>query len=321
MANPEQSDGAQQFRRRLSERERKILGYGGGLVGVLSGVAQFAAADGVRQGLRLLGISAGVVIAGVVVALGAIRLWQSGRREVTLRLNVVVLAMGLFVALGVVGGLVGHRLGVSARTESAGPQGGSTSTTPAPTPTASTSASVPTPDDAACDNRSGHSGVVGVRIIDKPADLVICPVLLNNGAPITGPFSVAGKFVGRTDLYRRLTIVNKGDPETCDMYGHPPAPGLFYARGLEIHDDGTWSFNDPLGYDEAVTIARTYEVVYASPASIAAIKNDRDAWNKAHHNSGDYPGMSTLPADAKVLATFRQPPGKYKGKGSPCKNT
>jgi hypothetical protein len=155
---------------------------------------------------------------------------------VTLRLNVVVLAMGLFVALGVVGGLVGHRLGVSAHTESAGPQGGSTSTTP----TASTSAS---------------------------------------------------------------------------------APGLFYARGLEIHDDGTWSFNDPLGYDEAVTIARTYEVVYASPASIGAIKNDRDASNKAHHNSGDYPGMSTLPADAKVLATFRQPPGRYKGKGSPCKNT
>jgi hypothetical protein len=240
MASPEQSDGAQQFRWRLSERERKILGFGGGLVGVLSGVAQFVAADGVREGLRLLGISAGVVVAGVVFALGAIRLWQSGRREVTLRLNVVVLAMGLFVALGVVGGLVGHRLGVSAHTESAGPQGGSTSTTPAPTPTASTSAS---------------------------------------------------------------------------------APGLFYARGLEIHDDGTWSFNDPLGYDEAVTIARTYEVVYASPASIGAIKNDRDAWNKAHHNSGDYPGMSTLPADAKVLATFRQPPGRYKGKGSPCKNT
>jgi hypothetical protein len=160
--------------RKLSDRERKLLGFGGGVVGVLSGVAQFLAADGVRHGLRLLALSA---------------------------------------------------------------------------------------------------------------------------------------------------VVNRADPDTCDASGRPPVMGLFQARTFVIHGDGTWSFTDGLGYDEAVTYARNYEIVDASPAALAVIRNDRDDWNRKHPGSNDYAGMTALPAGAKVLATFRQPPGRYEGKGSPCKNT
>jgi hypothetical protein len=175
---------------------------------------------------------------------------------------------------------------------------------------------------AICDLMTGRPGVVAVSATSLvPPELTFCPVLLNNGAAITGAFNVAGKIIGPFALYKDLVIVNQADQETCDALGNPPVTGTFYARGMVINNDGSWSFRDALGYDEAVTIARTYEFVSASPASIETIKNDRANWLSTHKNSNDYAGMAALPADAKVLATFRQPPGKYKGKGSPCKNS
>jgi hypothetical protein len=306
--------------RKLSDRDRRTLGFGASLVGVLSGVAQFLAADSVPKGLRLLGLSAGVVLLGAALTLGAVKLWRSGDRPVTLRLNVVVLAVSLFVTLGVVGGLVGHGLGVSARDEPTGspkvPGATVTSATAGPSPAESGSAASP-----ACPYPLGDAGVVEARTVSPHTDLVICPVLLNNGAPITGPFPVAGRFIGPADRFRDLVIVNRGDPETCDAKGNRPTGGLILDRGLVIKDDGSWSFTDGLGYPEAVTLARYYQIVSAPPASIEVIKSDRDRWNSTHANPDDYPGMAALPADAKVLAIFRQPPGKYNGKGSPCKNS
>ncbi|MFI6071452.1 hypothetical protein ACIA5C_07660 [Actinoplanes sp. NPDC051343] len=247
-----------------------------------------------------------------------IRLWQSGHREVKMQLNVVILVVGLFVALGIGGGLAGHRLGVAAGAPAEkGPAGGSA---PPVTTPASTPAPAPT-GTSACDHHVGEPGVVDVQIVSAPKDLTICPVLLNNGAPITGPFAVNGRFVGRPDLHERIAVVNRADPDTCDASGRPPVMGLFQARTFVIHGDGTWSFTDGLGYDEAVTYARNYAIVDASPAALAVIRNDWDDWNRKHPGSNDYAGMTALPAGAKVLATFRQPPGKYEGKGSPCKNT
>lgn len=318
MAGPEKHSNKEMPHRALTERERQVLGFGAGLVGVLSAVAQFLAVD-VRHGLELLAISTVVVAVGIVLTLGIIRVWQSGRRRVTLPLNVVILAVGLFAALGVVGGLVGHKLGISARPETNHSAGGATSTLLTPTATAPSSTSVSAP--SACVDQLGEPGVVAVQIVAEPEGLTICPVLLNNGLPITGPFTVAGEFLGPARLYQNLTIVNRGDPETCDTDGKPPASGLFYAQGFAVNQDGTWSFTDPLGYTGAVTIARNYEIISASPPSIDTIKGDRGVWDRTHPKNSYYPGMTTLPADAKVLAIFRQPPGKYKGTGSPCKNT
>jgi hypothetical protein len=176
---------------------------------------------------------------------------------------------------------------------------------------------------ASCDLKTGGAGVVEVQAqAGAPSGLTFCPALLNNGAPITGPFNVAGQFVGSKDLYSDLVIVNQADPDTCDVYGNKPDTGYYYARTMTIAADGHWSFRDSLGYDEAVTIARNYEIVSGPPASISAIKNNRSDFAKAHGGSDDtYTGMESLPADARIVATFRQAPGKYKGKGSPCKNT
>lgn len=119
MASPQGLGDARLLSRRLERRERKALGLGGSIIGVLSGVAQFVTADNMRQRLELLAISAGVVVVGIVLTLCAIRLWRTGRREVKLQLNVVVLAVVTIVVLGVVGGLAGRGLGISARGKSA----------------------------------------------------------------------------------------------------------------------------------------------------------------------------------------------------------
>jgi hypothetical protein len=195
----------------------------------------------------------------------------------------------------------------------------SPSTTPETTPSGSASPLLP----ATCDLKVGEAGVVPVeKQADAPEELTFCPALLNNGKPLTGPFTATGQIIGPADLYRNLIIVNKADADTCDAYGNKPAPGYFYARGMTITTAGRWTFRDGLGYDEAVTIARTYELIGAPEASINAIKNDPIIWAKTHGgNDGDYPGMKSLPADAHTVATFRQPPGRYHGKGSPCKNT
>jgi hypothetical protein len=166
-------------------------------------------------------------------------------------------------------------------------------------------------------------GVVEVKTqAGAPGDLTFCPALLNNGAPITGPFTLAGKIIGPADRYRDLIIVNRADPEICDALGNRPTPGYYYARGMTIDADGAWTFRDGLGYDEAVTIGRTYSFLSGPAAAITMIKNDRQAFANAHGgNDNDYLGMETFPATARIVATFRQAPGKYKGKGSPCKNS
>jgi hypothetical protein len=161
----------------------------------------------------------------------------------------------------------------------------------------------------------------GVPVKRLSGKLTFCPVVLNNGAPITGPFTVAGRILGDRKDFQSLIIVNRADMETCDALGNRPAQGYFYAAGLTIADDGTWEFRDTLGYDEAVTIGRQYAFLSGTPAALKEIRDARQVFAD-HHNGDDsaFPGLITLPAGVRFVATFRQAPGTYEGKGSPCKN-
>jgi hypothetical protein len=189
--------------------------------------------------------------------------------------------------------------------------------TPVAGPAASPSPTTGTQTPTSCRYEEGSPGVVPVvGKASAPDGMSFCPVLLNNGEPITGPFSVAGQFLAPANLLKNLVIVNQADPDTCDALGNKAVTGYFYARGMTVDADGSWSFRDGLGYDEAVTIGRNYMILSGSPAAIEAIKTDRDKYK-----GDNYAGMESLPGNAVVVGSFRQAPGKYNGKGSPCKNT
>lgn len=286
-----------------------------------------------------------VIVAGLVFVLltvfnvraengDRILTWSQIRAIVTTRIFVALVAAA--VAAGLTYVVMDRTSTVDTKTSGDSRAGGVASSPsatvtpslpPAVTPSPSAISAAPKATTAApgagCALTAGEAGVVEVKAqAGTPSGLTFCPALLNNGAPITGPFTASGKILGPRDLYRDLVIVNRADPDTCDAYGNKPASGYFYARGMTIDAGGNWSLRDGLGYDEAVTIARTYAFISGSTAVIAAIKNDRQVFTGAHDgNDADYAGMESLPAAARIVATFRQAPGKYNGKGSPCKNS
>jgi hypothetical protein len=110
----EESASTRRGPRRLTHEEWRALGFGAGLVGVLSGVAQFLASY-VKSGLMLLGLSAGVVVIGLVLTIAAMRGWHASKRKLALSLNVIVLAAVILVVLGGIGGVIGRSVGVWAR--------------------------------------------------------------------------------------------------------------------------------------------------------------------------------------------------------------
>jgi hypothetical protein len=190
--------------------------------------------------------------------------------------------------------------------------------TPQPnSPTAiTTTTREPHPTRPSIDRCETKPGMTPVKRQAGAPQLTFCPALLNNGAPLEGPFTAVGRILGREQLFSKLVIVNRANPDTCDAYGNPPDSGYYYARGMTIDTDGKWEFHDGLGYDEAVTIGRTYSFVTGPADALDAIRTDREV-----HGPEGYTGMPALPAKAQIVATFYQAPGKYHGKGSPsCKN-
>ncbi|MBU2668426.1 5'-methylthioadenosine/S-adenosylhomocysteine nucleosidase [Actinoplanes bogorensis] len=177
------------------------------------------------------------------------------------------------------------------------------------------------PAVAACDYKMNDPGVVEVKPgAATPGSMTLCPALLNNGVPLTKAFTVAGRFGGPAENYRDLVVVGRADPKVCDVYGNRPVPGYFYQASLRVDPDGHWSFRDGVGYDEAVTLARDYQFVTGTADVLAAIRSDRSRFAEQNNGDDGYTGMAELPADARVVATFRQPSGTYEGKGpAPCK--
>jgi hypothetical protein len=162
------------------------------------------------------------------------------------------------------------------------PTGGDPAKAPEPSSApviASAAAPSSAASEAVCDAVAGPAEVqpqrtgAGVRL-----GLTFCPVRINGGnLPITGPFELSGRVVGPVDVRSRVLLVNHGDPKTYDALGNPPPRGDFLiSRADAGSPDGTWSYTDSLGYDEAVTIARHFEYITAPPRSITLIENDAD---------------------------------------------
>ncbi|WP_426513155.1 hypothetical protein ACPPVO_22515 [Dactylosporangium sp. McL0621] len=97
----------------LRGRDRRAIVVVGGPVGLLSGAAQFLSSY-VHSGLQLLVTSGVVVAAGLGVTLLVVRGWNMGRRKVLLSINLIVLIVVALVAVGLLGGWAGHKIGVYA---------------------------------------------------------------------------------------------------------------------------------------------------------------------------------------------------------------
>jgi hypothetical protein len=246
-----------------------------------------------------------------------IRSWDKIRKIVAGRVFIAVLSAA--VAGGLTYAVVNGHDQPSPNAAGTGPSGPTSPTPTMPATSTPTSASPTTPTPVGrCRNKAGTPGVLAVKpTLSAPDDLTFCPALLNNGQPITGPFGVAGQVLGPASELKQLTIVNQADPATCDALGNKAVTGYFSAEGLTFDTDGSWQFQENLGYDEAVTIARNFMIVEGSPSAIKAIEDSR----KKNEDNKDWAGMPSLPAGVVTVGTFRQAPGKYDGKGSPCKNT
>ena len=103
-----------------------------------------------------------------------------------------------------------------------------------------------------------------------------------------------------------MALIVYGDPQTCDVLGNPPPKGGFLKTDFSAASPtGVWSFIDDVGYDEAVSIGRTYQYLETSAAAFDAMKRDPANWAAAHPGQeNDYPGISALPEGVSVLADF-----------------
>jgi hypothetical protein len=204
-------------------------------------------------------------------------------------------------------------------TTSTSTSGRPTTTSATTTPT-TTSTTVGAPENNLCDRLGSGAALVDVDVTSagNRSGLTFCPVLINDGdLPITGPYPVVGQVLGLDDG-QQFTIVGKGDPDTCDAFGGPPVTGTFDQDITVDPVTGRWSFIEDLGYEESVTIARRFQIVTASPPSLAAIRTHHADWEAEHPgDTSGYPGMEQLPGDTTVLARFDAPAGEYPG-SQPC---
>jgi hypothetical protein len=139
-------------------------------------------------------------------------------------------------------------------------------------------------------------------------ELVFCPVQLNGGSlPITSRyFEIRGQVLGPVGRRKTLALVVYGDPQTCDVLGNHPPTGGFLAEDFNpISPTGVWSYIDDSGYDEAISIGRTYKYLDVPESGLDAMKRDPANWNAAHPGQErEYPGILDLPNGVNVLSDF-----------------
>jgi hypothetical protein len=135
------------------------------------------------------------------------------------------------------------------------------------------------------------------------------------------PSTIASAMARSRCVRSALVLVNHADMTTCDAFGNRPARGRFLMASANLATpDGTWTIVDNLGYDEAVTIGRTFEYVTAPPTVIKTMREDRTRWAAAGNDPDDYPGILTMPPEVHVIASFNVPPGTFNGRTGPACN-
>ncbi|MGW4637546.1 helix-turn-helix domain-containing protein [Sphaerisporangium sp. NPDC004334] len=156
---------------------------------------------------------------------------------------------------------------------------------------------------------------------DHAAGVTFCPVEINEGRlPITGPFRLSGQVLGPLTIRQRMVLLVSSDPNTCDALGNAAPDARMYLHEAQIgSSDGSWSYIDTLGYEEAVTYARNFVYVLAPSNDVLnEIYNDRDHYLANGGDEGSYAGLTRLPAGAEILAHFDVPAGLYHGKPGTC---
>jgi hypothetical protein len=156
----------------------------------------------------------------------------------------------------------------------------------------------------------------------RSAQATFCPVEINDGRlPITGPFRLSGRVLAPLDTRRRMVLLVASDPGTCDALGNPAPDAQMYLGKAQIGSpDGSWSYLDTLGYQEAVTYARDFVYVLAPNDDVlTAIREDEDHYLAAGGDEGSYAGLTQLPTGAVEVAHFEVPAGLYHGKPGQCR--
>jgi len=172
------------------------------------------------------------------------------------------------------------------------------------------SPSSPLPQFGVCTIAKGSPGTVQPAP-EQVNGLSFCPVQINDGSlPIARRrFDVQGQILGPVGQRESLALIVYGDPKTCDTLGNPPSYGGFLADDFEpASSTGAWSYIDDFGYDEAVSIGRTYKYAKVSESALDAMRRDRADWNAANPGqANNYPGILKLPNGVDFLSTFYVP--------------
>ncbi len=139
--------------------------------------------------------------------------------------------------------------------------------------------------------------------IPKGVSLVICPIDVNDGRPLSTRLSLSGLILGSVPPDEHLELVSYPDPNTCDVYGNPGTGGYFGLQEIDPSDNsGGWQFTTPKSYPGSETIRRFIYFVLGSESALQSLIADRLKWTQKHR-SGNYPGMAaTLPADLTEIA-------------------
>ena len=142
------------------------------------------------------------------------------------------------------------------------------------------------------------------KTLERPqgVPLVICPVDVNDGRPLSRSLSLSGLILGSAPPGEHLELVSYPDPNTCDVYGNPGTGGYFGLQEIDPSDNnGGWQFTTPKSYPGSETIRRFIYFVLGSESALQSLTADRLKWTQTHR-SGTYPGMATLPPDLTELA-------------------
>ncbi len=109
------------------------------------------------------------------------------------------------------------------------------------------------------------------KTLERPqgVSLVICPIDVNDGRPLSTRLSLSGLILGSVPPGEHLELVSYPDPNTCDVYGNPGTGGYFGLQEIDPSDNnGGWQFTTPKSYPGSETIRRFLYFVLGSESAL-----------------------------------------------------